>query len=80
MLNGKFPFYLDGQEAEMIALALLDKSKAMESYSVAQMYRLLAQRIRNEKASFHSSTYKMMADQYNLPQLEGIASAIQLVE
>lgn len=66
MLNGKFTVELDGQEAAMICMALMDKARSMNSQSTpaARMHRILALRIANNKVNFHAEVAVKLHEKY----------------
>ncbi|MHA6484508.1 hypothetical protein ACX1C1_21660 [Paenibacillus sp. strain BS8-2] len=76
-MDGKFSISFDGQEAQMIILALQEKADRKRTPQVAGMYRLLARRVAEGKQSFHASSYQVMAVRYGLPA-EASGNAISM--
>jgi hypothetical protein len=70
MLKGTFALELDGQEAAMIILALMDKADACTQPTTTKMYRQLAGKVGKSRQSFHDHTYQVMASTYQLPKLK----------
>jgi hypothetical protein len=79
-MEGKFPITIDGQEAQMIINALMEKVEQQQTPQAAEMYRTLAGRVAVGKSAFHASSYKLMAARYGLPNMEAGDYAIQVAQ
>jgi len=64
MLQPKFSIHLDGMEAEMIALALEEKSNRCASVIMKSHYRVLAGKVREAKQKFHGEAARHLEARY----------------
>jgi hypothetical protein len=79
-MDGKFSISFDGQEAQMIIDALLEKVEQQQTPQAAEMYRTLAGRVAARKSAFHASSYQIMAARYGLPNMKAGDYAIQVAQ